>query len=382
MQGGGAHVSYPLRAVTRRRKATLAAMLCAALLLGWEGLARALGVAECQPPTPATGTWPEMQADARYLWRLTPGYVIRSGDGSSTTIGPLGLRDTLTVRPKLPNEVRILTTGDSSVYGWGVPDGRTYQELLERRLNQRFPGSRIEVVNLGVPGYSTVQTLRLLEDVGWALEPDLVVVSNIFSDCNIDVFQDETALALVRPPTVGLTATLHRSRTYCAAWNVYANRYASSNQERNRVLMPGIPRDTSWLETVDRVVDQSRVPLDDYLRNIDAIEVAAAAHGARVVLAPLAQEWDVGRWTVRGMPKPSEGTTLQWTPYRAALAAYAEARSVPFLPFYEAFAAVPRDRAMRLFNDPIHPSSDGAAVMADALFTLLERRPDLWGGGR
>ena len=40
---------------------------------------------------------------------------------------------------------------------------------------------------------------RLLEDLGWSYEPDLLVVHNIFSDCNIDAFQDRHALTLADP---------------------------------------------------------------------------------------------------------------------------------------------------------------------------------------
>lgn len=363
--------------MTRRRKLTLSLSMTLGALVVWELVARGLGVGECHPPVPATGTWPEMQADARYLWKLTPGYVIRSGDGSTTTVGPLGLRDTFVPHAKAANEVRILTTGDSSVYGWGVPDGRTYQEELERRLQTQFPQLRIEVINLGIPGYSTVQTLRLLEDVGWALQPDLLIVSNIFSDCNIDAFQDSKALSLVTPPTAGVGATLRQSRTYCSAWNVYANQYATSNQERNRVLMPGVPRDMRWLERVDEYIDLSRVPLQEYLDNIAEIQAQATAHGAKMVLAPLAQEWDVGRWTIRGMPKPKPGQVLPWAPYREALAAYATRANVPHVPLYEAFARVPAERQGRLFNDPIHPSVDGAAVMAATLYDALMARPEL-----
>jgi hypothetical protein len=361
----------------KRRRLLFAAVPLLALVGLWEVAARVAGVAACQAPTPSTGSWAEMQADPRFLWRLTPGFTVPSSEGT-TVISELGLRDSFVPAPKGEHEVRILTTGDSSVYGWGVPPGRTFQELLEARLALTWPDTRFEVINLGVPGYSTVQSMRLLDDVGWSLQPDLVIVGNIFSDCNIDTFQDERALALIHPETSGAHRVLEHSRTYCAAWNTYASWYATSNQERNRVLMPGVPRDTRWLEKVDLFVDLSRVPLGDYVRNLETIRASAASHGSGMLLMPLAQEWDVGRWTVDHLPKPTEGQVLPWHTYRAAMAEFAESGGVGLVSMPEAFAATSGNRD-RLFSDAVHPSSAGAWVMANALYDWFVAHPDTLG---
>ena len=356
--------------MTRGRKLGFSLATVAGLVLVFEIAARIAGVCDCQAPVPSTGSWQEMQADARYLWRLTPNFDIQS-PGGTTHINAVGLRDTLLPQRKGPRERRVLTTGDSSVYGWGIPPGQTYQERLEEGLHDTFPGVRFEVVNLGVPGYSTVQTLRLLDDVGWSYEPDLLIVSNVFSDCNIDVFQDEEALALVNPDESPVRA----SRTYCTLWNAYARWYSTANQERNRVLMPGLPRDTALLEKVDQIVDLSRVPLPRYLDNLEAMRVGAGARGAGMLLAPLAQEWDVGQWTVPSLPRPTPAQVLPWMPYRDAMAAYATTHGIGLVSMPEAFATSPRRNA-RLFNDPVHPSIEGAAIMADALLAWLVQHPE------
>lgn len=365
------------RPPSRSRRLVFAAVPLLVLVGGWEVTARVAGVSECEPPTPSTGSWAEMQADPRYLWRLTPGFTLPSPEGT-ITISALGLRDNFVPGPKAPGEVRILTTGDSSVYGWGVPPGHTFQELLEVRLGRTWPGTRFEVVNLGVPGYSSVQSLRLLEDVGWAMEPDLVIVGNIFSDCNIDTFQDARALSLIQPDESTLHRTLKRSRTYCAGWNTYASWYSTSNQERNRVLMPGVPRDTRWLEKVDQFVDLSRVPLGDYLDNLESFRTGAESRGAKILLAPLAQEWDVGQWTIESLPQPTPGQVLPWHVYRKAMQEFATEKGVGLVSFPEAFAATGGDPS-RLFSDPVHPSSVGAWVMADALYTWLVAHPETLG---
>ncbi len=357
------------------RRLLFALVPLAALWLGWELGTRLLGVSRCEAPRPLAGDWMEMQASTRYLWQLAPDYRVPMGTGTAT-VNELGIRDGLLPQPKAHRERRLITLGDSGVFGWGVPDGQTWQEQLERLLLERFPGWRFEVVNMGVPGYSTVQSLRLLEDLGWRYEPDLVLVGNVFSDCNIDAFQDAQALALVEPENDPVHRALRVSRLYCALWNGWAGWYASRTGSRNRVLVPGIPRDTHLLERVDRYIELSRVPLGDYERNLQALHTASTAHGANMVLLPLAQEWDVGLWTVSHRPPPGDDEHLAWLPYRDAMHRFAHEHELGLVSMPKALAGEAGADAQRLFVDPVHPSAAGAAVMARALADYFVAHPE------
>ena len=222
-----------------------------------------------------------------------------------TEINAVGLREhLLPTTPKKSNEKRILVTGDSSIYGWGVQDHQTYAVNLEKELKRifRFP---IEVINLGVPGYSTEQTLKLLDKIGWSYDADLIIVSNIFSDCNIDAFQDAQAMALANPESGLVYRTLRSSRLYLT-YMPWAHFQSSLNQSPNRVLMPGMPMGPNLavtLENLNKVIGLSRVPMNKYLENLGIIQEEAASRGASMLLAPLAQEWDVGIWNVPMPPR-------------------------------------------------------------------------------
>ncbi len=342
--------------------------------------ARVVGAPDCEAIVPQATGWETMVGDPRTLWKLEPDRVFESQHGTSTT-NSVGLRSALLPSDtKAAGELRVMVTGDSSVFGWGQPDGQTYAEQLESLLDKMIPKHTVKVVNLGVPGYSTVQTLRLLEDVGWSYEPDLLVVHNIFSDCNIDAFQDETALALADPDGTPVRRALHGSRMYCAAYMPWARYTANLNQQPNRVLMPGMPtgaNQATTLEKVDTVIDLSRVPLDDYLDNLDEIRTEAAGHGAKMMLAPLAQEWDVGVWTAP-MAQPTEGQVLPWHPYREAQAEWAEERQISRVYLPDAFAATTID-PNRLFSDHMHPSVEGGGVMARAVAREILAHPELLG---
>jgi lysophospholipase L1-like esterase len=77
---------------------------------------------------------------------------------------------------------RILCVGDSVTFGFNVDQPDAYPRRLEALLRQRHPGRQIEVVNAGVPGWSSVQGLRFLEAYGLRLHPDLVIAAHGTND--------------------------------------------------------------------------------------------------------------------------------------------------------------------------------------------------------
>ena len=339
--------------------------------------ARVVGAPECSAIVPNAGNWDTMQGDPELLWALEPNREFKTGN-DVTRINSVGLRESLLpTTPKKPQEKRILVTGDSSIYGWGVQDHQTYAVYLEKELKSifRFP---IEVINLGVPGYSTEQTLRLLDKIGWFYEPDLIVVSNIFSDCNIDAFQDDRALSLTNPEQSLVYRTLRSSRLYCAAYMPWANFQATLNQNPNRVLMPGMPTGPNaavTLENINSVIGLSRVPLTKYLSNLSKIQTEAAKRGASMLLAPLAQEWDVGIWNVP-MPPPDDEHVLPWQPYREAQKNWAVEHNVDIVSFPDVFAQY-TGKPAGLFVDHMHPSPIGTQLMAKAIAAHLKTHPEL-----
>ena len=358
------------------RKVLFSVVPLVGIVLVGECGARLAGGEECAAIEPRAGEWETMVGDAELLWRLEADTLFESPAGT-TKINAVGLREELVPdQKKQNNELRVLVTGDSSIYGWGVRDNETYAVYLERELRSRLPGKRIEVINLGVPGYSTEQTIRLLERVGWSYEPDLVVVSNIFSDCNIDAFQDRAALKM----TSGEGTAMWSSRLYCAAYMPWMRYQAGLNQATNSILMPGIPTGANAavsLERIDTVIDLSRVPLSDYLDNLDHIREEAEARGATMLLAPLAQEWDVGIWNVP-MPPPTPEQVLPWFPYREAQGEWALERGIGRVYFPDVFAESAGQK-QTLFVDNMHPSPKGTAIMARAVATHIAENPGLLG---
>lgn len=85
----------------------------------------------------------------------------------------LGMRDRPHDPLPAPGGFRIVVLGDSFMEAYQVPLEQSLPYLLQERLASRG----VEVLNLGVGGYSTAQELLALEEDGLRYRPDLVVLA-------------------------------------------------------------------------------------------------------------------------------------------------------------------------------------------------------------
>lgn len=108
----------------------------------------------------------DLELDEKLFWKLHPS--ILSG------VNKLGYRGK-PINIKAPKEgLRILALGDSSTYGIGVFLPKyTFSGQLEKLLNEA--GLKSEVINLGVPGYTVYQGLKLLEHSIPKFKPDICI---------------------------------------------------------------------------------------------------------------------------------------------------------------------------------------------------------------
>jgi lysophospholipase L1-like esterase len=111
--------------------------------------------------------------DATLRWRYS-----RADDRNS-----LGLRNR-EIGPKTPEVYRILFLGDSLVWSGETSSGALFTDVLERGLNERRlnADSSFEVINAGIPGYTTWQELEFLKLYGLEMKPDLVILGFVFND--------------------------------------------------------------------------------------------------------------------------------------------------------------------------------------------------------
>ncbi|KPJ96250.1 MAG: hypothetical protein AMS18_01270 [Gemmatimonas sp. SG8_17] len=82
-----------------------------------------------------------------------------------------------------PGVSRIITLGDS--FTWGDKIARTediWPSRLEEGLGQAYPGTAVEVINMGRSGFTTANEAEHLRRLGWQFDPDLVVIQFLAND--------------------------------------------------------------------------------------------------------------------------------------------------------------------------------------------------------
>jgi hypothetical protein len=139
-----------------------------------------LATSPINSPVLPTESWGLDQIDRELFWSMRPNVQIKF-QGVTMSTNELGLRSG-PVRPKRENEFRILSLGESTTFGAYVGDDATYSAKLEHILNQTRHTDRFTVINAGVSGYTSFQSLMYLEKRGFALDPDLVLFYHEYND--------------------------------------------------------------------------------------------------------------------------------------------------------------------------------------------------------
>lgn len=84
---------------------------------------------------------------------------------------------------KPPSIYRIVALGGSTTYTTKVDDdARTYPAQLQTVLRDKYGHQNVEVINAGVPGYNSWETLINLQFRVLDLEPDLVIIYHAHND--------------------------------------------------------------------------------------------------------------------------------------------------------------------------------------------------------
>jgi hypothetical protein len=108
--------------------------------------------------------------------------------GQPVVINSQGLHDYEYRLRKEPGTIRIVGLGDSSLFGWGVPFEESTLKVLERRLNERSPTQKFEVINFAVPGYNTAIEAEVFVRKCLQYAPDLVLLSFNTNDYDVPNF--------------------------------------------------------------------------------------------------------------------------------------------------------------------------------------------------
>lgn len=339
-----AHPPTPGLSLRFKLTATLAVLLV--VFVGLEVSARTLApIVPTYNEGEISGEAVLLNAHPTRLWYTAPG--VKRSAGFTATINALGLRGPMPADPKPAGMPRILVVGDSSLFGHGVADDETYPAQLQNQL--RAQGVGVEVINGGTPGYSTEQTRLMLDEIGWGLQPDLLIIGNLWSDNNFDSFRDQDLLKTAA--TFG--GPLGHSAFYrtLVAWV-------------DRVRGGRGARLVTW--TVNSQLPNEvgrRVSLSRYAENLSAMAQDAAARGVGVAFLALTNT------TRLEMDLPD----ASWAPYFAVQREIATWYGVPLLDAHGAFLGAAFEDSSQLFVDTMHPSAFGHRLIAQLTARRLKR---------
>ena len=334
-----------------QRRLSLGLLTAAGLLLMAEAAVSVLArrtLLAWEAPVPVTKTGaPYLPGNPYLLWEMVPG--TRTEMGATVTVNSLGFRGAEVLETKPSGVKRVVVLGDSTVYGHGVEDDETFSAQLDDRL-----GDTVQVLNLGTPGYSSAQSINLMTMRGWRLQPDLVVIANLWSDNNFDSFVDKTLLSERRDAAQSrfpaAARVLQSSALY--RWLDWHLRLADRANEVETV---------GWMLGRTPTGGHRRVSVNDYAANLQTLAEEAESRGAEVVFLAFANAVDLGDET--------DGA-IAWPLYREVMQAVARHTGAPFLTVQDAFSRSGMTHDA-LFMDEMHPTPPGHALIAEMLAEAL-----------
>jgi len=141
------------------------------------GLLAAEGVTRiCLRATPPPADAP-YAADPDFDYKLRPGPFWEDGRDPSDSVNTFGFRDREWTAQKLPHTYRVLTIGDSFVFGT-APRGENFPEVAEARLDSAMAGTvaRIDLLRAGLGGFSPEHYVGVLRSLLPRVDADGLVL--------------------------------------------------------------------------------------------------------------------------------------------------------------------------------------------------------------
>ncbi len=299
-------------------------------------------------------------------------YTLNPNDSD---INKLGFRGALVPIQKQQGVYRIVALGGSETFGVGLSVNETWPYQLENLLRTQYGYHNVEVVNLGVPAYYSLNSVVNLAIHGLALEPDLVINYDSINDAVVSIYQDPACYDS-QTPLFGMgmdqgswqlstnnfpASTLYRFLAIHFGWMQDPSSFTSHSVQTG--LCPPEPADGNFSERLSK-----NRPVY-FERNLRSIAALAQSEKARILLTTFA--WD----TAAARKELAANQSLDGT--RALLTAIDEQNAlVPVIAkdtgaLFVDFTSSMADSGY-FQGDHVHQTVQGARKQAEILATYLD----------
>ena len=284
------------------------------------------------------------------------------------TINSLGYRGKDFKLIKTPGTFRIVCIGGSTVFGIGSSsDKTTYPQFLEDRLNAKIPGKKFEVINAGVPGYTTAESLINLELRLLDLSPDLIFIYHAYNDFKPN-----------RAPNFKSDYSHWRYREAIYIGRPFSNNFRFYTKLRNLVLKNIPKKSNSPFPELKRFDTVSTEGVKAFERNLKSIVYIAKSKNIKVILSTfviplndenLKKDPEMFKSLLYFTPSLTyKGILDARTKYNNAVKELAKKENIPLV---DCDKIMPQ--SLEFFDDYVHFNDKGAMLMGENIARTIIR---------
>lgn len=296
---------------------------------------------------------------------LTPNY--RDG---LTAHNSLGYRGREIILPKPADVFRIVALGGSTTYTASVDDNqKTFTRQLEKALNNQYGHQSVEVINAGVMGYNSWESLINLQFRVLDLDPDLIIVYHGTNDVHTRLVApqaykgDNTGRRKqwTQPPIPLLFKYSFFLRIAAIKLNMFGPRkLAAVGEYTNATTYQGHPLKKNLRSDPMELLDKN--PPIFFKRNLISMAAIARAHNIDVILSSWAHTPHIGDYASR--PDYRRG----FKEGNAIVREVADEMGVRFFDFAE---HMPKDK--KYWADGRHVNERGALAKARLFAAFIDK---------
>lgn len=256
-----------------------------------------------------------------------------------------GNRDYYYPLEKDPGHYRIVVVGDSFTYGFGNLFDDSFVKRLERIMNSNANQPQVEVLNFGVPGYSTQMEIRLVKEALMKYHPDLIILEITLNDPEI------------KPTAIGHESMKDRMGSFVAQGGIY-----------------DYWRSLGWI--VARIRNaRSYTEYKEYFQKL--FKDRDTLQNFRLSLREIAFKCKESRTPLVAMVFPLLSFPMDDTyPFFEAHQTTHELLDqfhVPYLDLFESFRGIPPDRLQARPGIDPHPNEIAHRIAAESLYRWLRK---------